>query len=199
MLVLLAPFAVAVRWFARWRRGFEIRLQQHTERVEGDALCCDRFEIDVPQEIGAVWALTGAAVRLAEARADGNESYHLVRDEPGAGEPVVVSIGPSVQLFAERFMLMVQRTALENRTLLWLCLPSSVTLGEVLDPMSYSPEAEGEPDLMIRSAPVRWALALRWRRGLASVGYEVHLWVPAGCAEDHLRVFGDALRAISTA
>jgi hypothetical protein len=199
VLVVLAPFAVAVRWFSKVRRGPETEVAQQVDAVsldDGRTLLKARVEIDVPHESNLDRALTGEVVRLAESLSSGGENYHLLRDEPGADEPVVVSIGPSVQLLAERFMVTLQRSALEQRTIVWLALPRTLALGKLLDPTSYSPEDEGEPQKLIMRCPLVWAMALRWRRNLASVRYALEVWTPEGSGTA-LRTFCDRLRKLS--
>ena len=64
---------------------------------------------------------------------------------------------------------------------MWLALKRGHHLGEILDPVAYDPEAPGEPECVVRTAPITWALVLRRHRGAASTVFEAAFIVP----EDH--------------
>lgn len=133
---------------------------------------------DIPSGIDISRILTEGVVRIAESIGTGGESYHLLRREAGSEEPVVVSFGPSVQEFAERFLISCRRTAHQDRRVLWVVLPKTASLGEFLDPSMYDPEAEGEPAALLGSMPLRWATVVRRRVSLHSIRYSIDFIVP---------------------
>lgn len=171
-LVVLAPLAAVARTVARLRRGRDVRIGWRAvpfETQAREAVLVD-VDLDVPDTASARVRreLTDTVVRLAEGLRHGDDVYHLVYRVPTEPEPVSVPVGASVQALAERFALSLGQHDLEGRTAVWLALPRSVHLADVLDPFGYDPEADGEPHALLAKAPVRWALATAWRHGTVS-------------------------------
>jgi hypothetical protein len=122
--------------------------------------------VDVPRviESGFHSVVTDVVVRVAEELRLPDDVYHLVYRLPWEDEPVVIAVGPQIQELGERFSLALSQASLEGRTALWLTLGRSRRLAEVVDPIHYDPETEGEPEALLASSRPRWAMATSWAR-----------------------------------
>jgi len=181
-LAALAPVAAIVRMVARWRRGDDVRLSWRDEPFpagNGETRLVDVM-MDVPDVAGARLRreLTDTVVRFAERVRRPDDVYHLVYRVPTEPESVAVPVGASVQALAERFALGLGQHDLEGRTAVWLAMPRSVHVAEVLDPFTYDPEADGEPHALLARAPLRWALATGRRHGTVSTRLRMLVVVP---------------------
>lgn len=182
-LVVLAPLAAGYRSWARRRRGSEIVVDSHSEAFERPEAGWTRVAttVDVPQSVDGGRLITACVVRIAEGLGSGAEVFHLVHREPGRQETIAVPLGSTINDLAERLVLSCRRSILDGRTLVWPVLPRGRHVGEVIDPVAYDPEAPGEPENLLRTVPIAWALVLRRRRGSASTVFEMAFIVP----EDH--------------
>jgi hypothetical protein len=183
-LAVLAPFVLSVRAWRKWRRGPEIRTEIDVERVAaaaGSNLCRIDMSFDVPRpaEAGFHRRLTDTVVRVAEALRSPDDVYHLVYRLPWEEEPVVLPVGPQLQELGERFSLVQSQGAMEGRTAVWLTLGRDRALAEVVDPVTYDPEAEGEPEGLQSLPGLRWSMATEWARVGPSLIFRLILIVPA--------------------
>ena len=182
-LVVLAPLAAVARSSARWRRGRDVRVSWRSAPFATDdreTVLID-VDLDVPVTAGARLRreLTDAVVRLAEGARQADDVYHLVYRVPTEPESVALPVGASVQALAERFALALGQHDLEGRTAVWMAMPQTIHLADVLDPFAYDPEAGGEPHGLLARTPARWAMATTWVRGAAATRLRVLLLVPA--------------------
>lgn len=184
-LAVLAPLAALYRWWAGRRRGSEVVVDFHTEAFGRSEAGWVRAEatIDVPHSADGSRLITRSVVRIAEDLGAAGEIFHLLHREPGRQETIAVPLGSAVNDLAERLALSCHRSILDGRTLVWPALPRGRYLGECLDPVTYDPEAPGEPEGVLRTAPITWALVLRRRRGVASTVFEMDFIVPEQQAE----------------
>jgi hypothetical protein len=186
-LLLLAPWAAAVRSIARWRRGNRVIV-----RWTGDALPSAEarwridLELDVPpsKALESRRALTDAVVRIAEHLRRADDVYHMAYRLPELHETVLVPVGPLLQELGERFAVILDEGSLAGRTVLWPTLASDRVVSELLDPDRYDPEAPGEPDRIMGHADIRWGLASSWVDTGASVVHRVLVYVPTAAAHD---------------
>jgi hypothetical protein len=183
VLAVLAPFVVAVRAWKKWRRGTEIRSEINIESVtnsKGADLRRIDLGLDVPQpaEPGFHRRLTDAVVRVAEALRSPDDVYHLVYRLPWDEEPVAMPVGPKLQELGERFALVQSQGAMAGRTAVWLTLGGDHALAEVVDPIAYDPEADGEPEGLLTQPNLRWSMATEWARVGPSLVYRLILIVP---------------------
>ena len=182
-LAVLAPLAALYRSWARRKRGSEVVVDSHTEVFERPEAGWTRVAttVDVPQSVDGGHLVTACVVRIAEGLGSGDEVFHLVHREPGRQETIAVPLGSTINDLAERLLLSCRRSVLDGRTLVWPVLQRGRHLGEVIDPVAYDPEAPGEPEKLLRTAPIAWVLVLRRRRVAASTVFEMIFIVP----EDH--------------
>jgi hypothetical protein len=68
---------------------------------------------------------------------------------------------------------------MEGRTAVWLTLGRDRALAEVVDPVTYDPEAEGEPEGLQSLPGLRWSMATEWARVGPSLIFRLILIVPA--------------------
>jgi hypothetical protein len=186
VLVLLAPVVATLRGWQRWRRGRAPKVGWERSRLESPAGELARLDlvVDVPAAEETAWRrrVVDTVVRLAEALRRDDDVYHLLYREPAEPETVAVPVGPRVQELGERMALVLGRRSLERRTAVWLTLSGERSLGAVMDPFAYDPEASGEPERLIVSTQPRWAAASSWARSPAAVRTRVLLYVPASSA-----------------
>ena len=188
VLVLLAPFMVAVRSWKKWRRGSEIQSEFTIEPLTnpvGANLSLFDLKLDVPLLVEPEFRrrLTDAVVRVAEALRTPDDVYHLVYRLPWDEEPLAMPVGPKVQELGERFALVQAQGAMAGRTAVWLTLGRDRALAEVLDPVAYDPEAEGEPQTLLIHADLRWSMATEWARIGPSLIFRLILVAPARAEE----------------
>jgi hypothetical protein len=169
VLALLSPFVVITQAWKRWRRGSEVRKKMVVASLTGAAgseLRRIDLELDVPQarEPGFRRRLTDTVIRVAEALRASDDVYHLVYRLPWDEEPVVLPVGPQVQELGERFSLVQSQGAMAGRTAVWLTLGRKRAPSEVVDPVAYDPEADGEPGGLLIHPALRWSMATEWAR-----------------------------------
>ena len=182
-LVAMAIPVSLVRWWRARRRGDDLRTSldaQPFPTAEERAYRKFDLTVDVPRALqsGFHRDLTDAVVRVAEELRLPDDVYHLVYRLPWEDEPVVMAVGPQIQELGERFSLALSQGALEGRTALWLNLGRGRRLAEVVDPIHYDPEAEGEPEALLASSRPRWAMATSWARSGPSLVLRMILVVP---------------------
>jgi len=193
-LAALAPFVLAVQGWKKWRRGSEIRTTIDVEPLtnpSGADLRRIDLSLDVPQpaEPGFRRRLTDAVVRVAEVLRLSDDVYHLVYRLPWDEESVANPVGPKVQELGERFALVQSQGVMAGWTVVWLTLGRDRALAEVVDPVAYNPEADGEPEGLLTHRDVRWSMATEWARVGPSLVFRLVLVVPANQADevhDHL-------------
>ncbi len=197
-LGVLGPAVAASRWWRRRRRGDAALVELDEGKLEHADAAFERLSliVDVPPESErtARREVTTLVARVAEGLKTDGELYHLVYRLPWEGEAQLKSVGPRVQELGERVHLQLGRRELERLTSVWLVLPRNVYLGTVVDAGAYDPEADGEPDALIRRVACRWAFASAWWRGAASVLFRIVLYLPTGSA-DAVRTRVETLRA----
>ncbi len=182
-LVVMAIPVSLVRWWRARRRGYDLRTSLDVQPfpIEGESTC-RKFDltVDVPRafESGIHRVLTDAVVRVAEELRLPDDVYHLVYRLPWEDEPVVMAVGPQIQELGERFSLALSQGALEGRTALWLTLGRERRLAEVVDPIHYDPETDGEPEDLLASSRPRWAMATSWARIGPSLVFRMIVVVP---------------------
>jgi hypothetical protein len=179
----MSPLALAVRAFKRWRRGSQVRIGSTWAEFPSDSpeqLCRLDLELDVPGPAGGAFRarLTDAVVRIAEALRRPDDVYHTVYRQPELEETVLLALGPQLQELGERLALTLAQAALAGRTVVWLTLPRDRTVSEVIDPLGYDPEADGEPDRLMSEAGMRWGMATSYVTTVASTAYRVLLYLP---------------------
>jgi hypothetical protein len=200
VLAVLAPFVVAVRGWKKWRRGPEIRTKVAIESLANSAGADLRridLSLDVPQpaEPGFSRRLTDLVVRVAEALRAPDDVYHLVYRLPWDEEPVAIPVGPKLQELGERFALVQSQGAMAGRTAVWLTLGRDRALAEVVDPVAYDPEADGEPQALLTDPALRWSMATEWARVGPSLVFRLILVVSARRA-DHVCDLLNAIRTV---
>lgn len=187
-LVVLAPFALAVRRYRAWRRGSKVRVERTRGRLPvGD---CEPFvRIDLAADVPISSSvepfrrrLTEVVVRVAERARRPDDAYHVLSRDPAADETMVLPIGPLVEELAERLHLMLGLRSMAGRTSVWLTLARSRRVVDLVDPFSYDPEAEGEPERLLASSGMRWGMATSVAPRGASVLFRVALFVPPDAA-----------------
>ena len=151
------------------------------------------FDVPQPAEPGFRRRLVDAVVRVAEALRMSDDVYHLAYHLPWDDEPVVMPVGPQLQELGERFSLVQSQGAMAGRTAVWLTLGRDEALSEVVDPDTYDPEADGEPEGLLTHPDVRWSMATEWARVGPSLVFRLILVVPVDRA-DHVRDLLNAVR-----
>ena len=188
ILAALAPFVVAVRGWKKWRRGSEIRAKTDIESLSNSAGSDLRrndlgFDVPLPAEPGFRRRLTDSVVRVAETLRTPDDVYHLVYRLPWDEEPVAIPVGPKLQELGERLALMQSQGAMAGRTAVWLTLGRDRALAEVLDPVTYDPAADGEPEGLMMHPALRWSMATEWARVGPSLVLRLILVAPAHAAD----------------
>lgn len=182
-LAVLAPVALAVRRFRAWRRGPELRLARtRGDLTVGDGPALARVDATADVPFAAVEAfrrrLTETVVRVAERLRRPDDVYHLLYRDPSAGETFVLPVGPQIQELAERLHLVLGRPPMAGRTAVWLALPGSRRVVDIVDPFNYDPEAAGEPERLLAGSGMRWGMATGFAPKGPSVVFRVVLYVP---------------------
>lgn len=198
VLALLSPFVLVVRSWRAWRRGSDLRTRSDVERIStsrGVELQRIGLQFDVPEaaEPGFRPRLTDTIVRVAETLRAPDDVYHLVYRLPWDEEPVLLPIGPQPQELGERFSLVQSQGAMAGRTAVWLTLGREHALSEVVDPITYDPEADGEPERLLRHPELRWSMATEWARVGPSLLLRLIVMIPAD-ETDRARILLDSLR-----
>jgi len=198
VLVAAAPPALAIRYWRQMRRGAEVRSSidvQPFMTSDGEMVRRLDLTIDVPQNVESDFRrrITDAIVRIAERLCHPRDVYHLVYRLPWDEEPILMSVGPKIQELGERLSLTLSQSTLVGRTAVWLSLDSERALSEVVDPVNYDPEAEGEPDALIAHADAQWAMATSWARVGPSLIVRLILFLPTSAVEDVTRVLDPLL------
>jgi hypothetical protein len=201
-LTLLSPFVVAVQSWKRWRRGTDVIAGVHTGppvTSVGTELFRIDIEFDVPGVVEADFRrrLTGTVVRVAEALRVEDDVYHLIYRLPWDAEPVLLPVGPKLQELGERFSLLQSRGAMAGRTAVWLTLGREHALSEIVDPLTYDPEADGEPEGVLTHAAARWSMATEWARVGASLVVRLILFVPPSAENRVVGLFEALTRDVS--
>mgnify|MGYP001827890565 FL=1 len=178
-VVVLAPMAAVVRAVRRWRRGRGVRFRRETAPFV-DGMTRVDLQLDVSHETGESCArsLTDAVVRVAEALRRPDDVYHLIYREQAAEETTLMPVGPLLQELGERFHLVLSQEALASRTCVWLTLPRTQRLVEMLDPYDYDPEGAGEPESLLAGSGMRWGMASTVVHTGPSVLFRLALFVP---------------------
>jgi hypothetical protein len=187
-LAVLSPFVLVVQGWRRWRRGSEIKKKVHTgalTNAEGTELRRIDLELDVPQpaEPGFRRDLTDTVVRVAETLRALDDVYHLIYRFPWEEEPVLIPVGPNLQELGERFSLVQSQGAMAGRTAVWLALGREHSLSEVVDPVAYDPEGDGEPEGLLTNPALRWSMATEWARLGPSLLIRMIIVVPPRLAD----------------
>jgi hypothetical protein len=191
VLAVFAPLVVAVRGWRKWRRGSEIRTDIGIESLtnaRGAELRRIDLSFDVPQpaEPGFRQRLTDSVVRVAEALRTPDDVYHLVYRLPWDEEPVAIPVGPKVQALGERFSLVQSQASMAGKTAVWLTLGRQHALSDVVDPETYDPEADGEPEGLLTHPTLRWSMATEWARMGPSLVFRLVMVVPSR-AQDRVK------------
>lgn len=186
-LVVLAPFAIAVRSLRAWRRGPGLRLEcRRGDLAVGDGPPLARIDTTADVPSAAVEAfrrrLTETVVRVAEALRRPDDVYHLLSRDLAADETVVLPVGPQIQELAERFHLALGLPAMSGRTAVWLALPRARRVVDFVDPFGYDPEAAGEPERLLAGSAMRWGMATGFAPCGPSVAFRIVLYVPVEAA-----------------
>jgi hypothetical protein len=186
-LVVLAPFAIAVRGLRAWRRGPGLRLEcTRGELAVGDGPPLARIDTtaDVPSAAAEAFRrrLTETVVRVAEVLRRPDDVYYLLARDPSAEETDVLPVGPQIQELAERLHLVLGRPPMAARTAVWMALPRSRRVADVVDPFSYDPEAAGEPERLLAASGMRWGMATGFAPSGPSVVFRIVLYVPGDAA-----------------
>jgi hypothetical protein len=186
LLVVLAPIVGLVRSWQAWRRGQSWRIATDiADRPTAAGTARVVAEADIP--IGAAHGfparLTELLVRVAEHLRRPDDVYHLVYRIPTEPAAVVLPVGPQLQELGERLVLALGQADLAHRTALWLTLPSSGVISDLVDPADYDPETAGEPEGLVERAAARWAMTTEWSSTGPSLVYRITLWVSADDAQ----------------
>jgi hypothetical protein len=184
VLALLSPFVLAVRAWRTWRRGSELQTRTEVGTLTNSAGVEHRrfdldFDVPTAAEPGFRARLTDTIVRVAETLRAPDDVYHLVYRLPWDEEPVLLPIGPQLQELGERFSLVQSQGAMAGRTAVWLTLGREHALSEIVDSVSYDPEAVGEPESLLTHADLRWSMATEWARVGPSLVVRMIVIVPA--------------------
>ncbi|NOZ77991.1 MAG: hypothetical protein GXP48_02180 [Acidobacteria bacterium] len=189
-LVLLAPWAALVRTVraSRRGRGCHVRWQlagasgHGASRREAGAIAGDEswrldLEIDAPlaDEARVRTDLIDTLVRVAETLRRPDDVYNLVVRQRWDGEPRLIAVGPSLQRLAHRLERAFSHRDAERCTHLWLTLPVSRRLGQLVDPEGFDPEAGHALDRLIADTKPRWAAATSFGHTDVGVLYRVIL------------------------
>jgi hypothetical protein len=186
-LVVLAPFALAVRGLRAWRRGTALRVERTRDSlpvVDGPPLARLDTTADVPSAAVDDFRrrLTETVVRVAEALRRPDDVYHLLARDPSAEETGVLPVGPQIQELAERLHLVLGRPPMAGRTAVWLALSRARRVVDFVDPFGYDPEAAGEPERLLAGSGMRWGMATGFAPRGPSVVFRVVLYVPTESA-----------------
>ncbi len=141
----------------------------------------ERFDLTLAAPAGhereVVRSLARTVVLVAESPRRNDDRYHLVARAVAASEATLVPLGSSLQVLGDRAALELARTANGRRTALWLCLPTTRALGEVVDPDSFDPETEAAIDALLAGGAIRWAVAATLARNRRQIAARMILWL----------------------
>jgi len=198
VLVAAAPPAMAIRSWRQMRRGSDLRSTFDVKpfmTTGGDVFRRLDLIIDAPQNAEPVLRrrITDAIIRVAEMLRHPEDVYHLVYRLPWDEGPMLVPVGPKLQALGERFSLTLSQSSLAGRTAVWLALDRECALSEVVDPVNYDPEEEGEPEALITHSDVHWAMATSWARVGPSLMARLILFVPTSVVDDVKKLLGPLL------
>lgn len=184
-LAVLAPAAALYRSWAKMRRGSAVLVSVRSDSFERPGAAWARVSttVDVPHSADGCRLITECVVLVAETLRANGQVFHLVYREPGREETIALPVGVAVQDLAERLIISCRRAILDGKTIVWPVLRRGHHIGQCLDPVNYDPEAPGEPDALLRSAPMTWALVLNRRRKTASTLFSMDFVVPEDDAE----------------
>jgi hypothetical protein len=192
-LIVVAPPALAIRHWRKMRRGGEVRSSLDFgpfKTSEGEVRRRLDVTIDVPQkaEPEVRRRITDAIVRVAEGLRQPGDVYHLIYRLPWDEDPAMRPVGPQLQEFGDRVSLVLTQGAMAGRTAVWLTLDRATALSDVVDPLTYDPEAEGEPEALLAHSGARWAMATSWARVGPSLVVRLILIVPSESIEGVTRL-----------
>ena len=122
--------------------------------------------------------LTHALTAVAEVVAVPDGTFSVAYRAPGSVETSISVIGRRVQQLGQRVWLLLGRSQLTSRTVVWIALSPDGSLAEV-DPLSWDPEAAGEPDRLLARLQPLWAATTCVARDGVAVRYRIVLDVPA--------------------
>jgi len=183
VLAVASPPALIVRWWRTWRRGNDLNSALEETALAtsgGEVLRRLDLTLDVPRaaEPGFRGRLVASLVGVADALRRPDDVYHYAYRLPWADEPVVLPVGPQLQELGDRLSLVFSQGSLAARTVVWLTLGRDLALAEVVNPLAYDPEAEGEPEALLVGSGARWAMATSWDRVGPSLVVRVIVYVP---------------------
>lgn len=180
LMVLAVPAALLRTWQA-WRRGADWRIGWTCRPVTASG---NRIRIDLETDIplgdtgNFPKRLTDTVIRIAEHLRQPDDHYHHIYRDPAESDAILLPVGPQLQELGERMILAIRQTDLAHRTAVWLTLPARPAIAELVDPATYDPDAEGQPEGLVEDTDARWAMATEWARVGPSTIYHVILWVP---------------------
>jgi hypothetical protein len=178
-IIILSPLAVAVRFVRRLRRGETTRIR--TERSDfTDRLARIDLSVDAVQSRVETTrsSATDVAVRVAESLLRADDVVHMLSRDAAAEETVIVPIGPRVHELGDRFHLALAQGSLAGRTAVWVALPRSRRVVELIDPDSYDPDAEGQLEGLMENSEIRWAVATSFASDDVSTLYRLAFFIP---------------------
>ncbi len=184
LMILAIPVGL-VRTWRTWRRGSDWRIDWKTRPVADSS---GRLRIDLDADIpyrstgDFPKRLTGTVIRIAELLRQSDDHYHHIYRDPAEPDAKLLPLGPRLQELGERLILALRQSGLENRTAVWLTLPARPAIAELVDPATYDPDAEGQPEGLVEDTNARWAMTTEWARIGPSTIYHVVLWVPENSA-----------------
>jgi hypothetical protein len=186
-LAVLAPLALAVRSVRACRRGTGVRVERTRGLLPttgGPPLARIDTTADVPSAAVEAFRrrLTETVVRVAERVRRNDDVYHLLYRDRAADDTVVLPIGPQIQELAERLYLVLGSAPMAGRTAVWLTLPRTRRVVDFVDPFSWDPEADGEPERLLAGSGMRWGMASGFAPRGASVAFRLVLYVPSESA-----------------
>lgn len=181
LVVLAIPAGLVRTWQAR-RRGTQWRIGRTSRPVSG-RLRID-LEADIPFRSAGDFPrrLTETVIRIAEHLRQIDDHYHHIYRDPAEPDAILLPLGPQLQELGERLILALRQSDLANRTAIWLTLPARPAIAELVDPATFDPDGDNEPDGIVEHTNARWAMATEWARIGPSTIYHVTLWVPEDSA-----------------
>jgi hypothetical protein len=184
-LVVFSPFVLLIRSWQSWRRGDDLRTGVDLSDSNRPGHVRIDVRLDVPRDVepGFRRRLTDTVVRVAEALHSPDDVYHLVYRLASDAEPMAMPVGPRLQELGDRFSLVSSQSALSGRTVVWLTLPRGRALSDVLDPHTYDPEADGEPERLLEHGAAHWSMASEWAQVGPSLVIRLVVIVPAARAD----------------